>query len=105
MSANELAVLRNGQAIARERIPNLAMHQFRRAILDAVADGQRVAALFADAGKEKGEKGRKGEGETARRLVQSTLRQACSRSRGHSWANGLIRRIHFTARADSFHEP
>ncbi|HEV3145651.1 MAG TPA: NADH-quinone oxidoreductase subunit C [Gemmataceae bacterium] len=46
MSLAGLARLRNGQAMARGRIPELAVAKFRQAILDAVADGQRVAALF-----------------------------------------------------------
>jgi Ni,Fe-hydrogenase III large subunit len=47
--ASRLATLRTGQAIARGQIPQFAMADFRRAILDAVADGQRVAALFGAA--------------------------------------------------------
>jgi Ni,Fe-hydrogenase III large subunit len=45
---NNLAVLRNGQALPREQIPELSFPEFRRALMDAVSAGQRVAALFAD---------------------------------------------------------
>jgi Ni,Fe-hydrogenase III large subunit len=38
-----------GQAIPRSQVPELSPDDFRRAILDATAAGQRVAALFADA--------------------------------------------------------
>jgi Ni,Fe-hydrogenase III large subunit len=44
-----LESLRNGQAIPRERIPQLPFSEFRESVLDAVADGQRVASLFGDA--------------------------------------------------------
>jgi len=37
-----------GQAIARAQIPHLPFADFRRAVLTAVADGQRVAVLFGD---------------------------------------------------------
>jgi Ni,Fe-hydrogenase III large subunit len=49
MNNSDFAVLRAGQPIARRQIPQISLYQFRRAILDAVADGQRVAAFFADA--------------------------------------------------------
>src|SRR5262249_59367283 len=45
---NGFAALRSGQAIARQQIPRLAVSDFRRTILDEVADGLRVAALFGD---------------------------------------------------------
>ena len=41
--------LRPDQAIPRVRVPLLPGEQFRRIIAEAVAGGQRVAALFADA--------------------------------------------------------
>jgi Ni,Fe-hydrogenase III large subunit len=49
MSTNNLAVLWPGQAIPRTRIPQLPGAEFRRTVIDAVADGLRVAALFGDA--------------------------------------------------------
>lgn len=47
--SNALTALRTGQPIARARIPHLPLPEFRRHIIDAVADGQRVGALFGDA--------------------------------------------------------
>jgi Ni,Fe-hydrogenase III large subunit len=41
--------LHNAQAIPRARIPSLPFAEFRRIIVDGVAGGQRVAALFGDA--------------------------------------------------------
>src|SRR5262245_25860545 len=49
MSTTKLAVLWPGQAIPRTRIPQLSGAEFRRNVVDAVAGGQRVAALFGDA--------------------------------------------------------
>src|SRR5262249_9382921 len=49
MNNNGFAVLRTGQAIPRGQIPQASFDQFRRTIVDAVAGGQRVAALFGDA--------------------------------------------------------
>ena len=46
---NRFASLRNGQAIAREQIPNLSFAEFRQTIVAAVAGRQRVVAFFADA--------------------------------------------------------
>jgi len=43
------ASLSNGQAIPQARIPPMSFAEFRRTIVDAVAGGQRVAALFGDA--------------------------------------------------------
>ena len=40
------APLRNGQAIARESVPEVPFADFRATIVDAVASGKRVAALF-----------------------------------------------------------
>jgi Ni,Fe-hydrogenase III large subunit len=48
MTAQGFVRLRPGQAIARSRVPLLSGDDFRRAILDGVASGQRVAALVAD---------------------------------------------------------
>jgi Ni,Fe-hydrogenase III large subunit len=45
---------RAGQAIPRAWIPELSFADFRRTIVDATADGLRVAALFADAPTEAG---------------------------------------------------
>jgi Ni,Fe-hydrogenase III large subunit len=42
------APLRNGQSIPRTQIPELSFADFRETIVDAVAGGERVAALFAD---------------------------------------------------------
>jgi Ni,Fe-hydrogenase III large subunit/NADH:ubiquinone oxidoreductase subunit C len=44
-----LATLTNGRAITTEAIPSLTVDDFTRVILDAVAAGQRVAALFGAA--------------------------------------------------------
>ncbi len=49
MSDNGFASLRSGQAIPRGQIPERPMAEFRRAVVDAVARGHRVAALFGDA--------------------------------------------------------
>jgi Ni,Fe-hydrogenase III large subunit len=49
MNSHGFATLHNGQAIARELIQKMSFAEFRRAILGAVAGGQRVAALFGDA--------------------------------------------------------
>jgi Ni,Fe-hydrogenase III large subunit len=48
MNENGFAALHTGQAIPRTRIPQLPFVDFRQAIVDAVARGQRVAALFGD---------------------------------------------------------
>jgi len=45
----EFTALRAGQAIARSQVADLPPAQFREAIADAVASGQRIAALFGDA--------------------------------------------------------
>jgi Ni,Fe-hydrogenase III large subunit len=39
----------NGQAVPRSQVPALPFARFRRAVLDAVQDGQRLAALFGHA--------------------------------------------------------
>ena len=49
MRPNHLAVIGNGRAIDRTEIPELTGPEFRQAILDAVADGQRVVSLFGTA--------------------------------------------------------
>jgi Ni,Fe-hydrogenase III large subunit len=41
--------LHNGQAMPQARIPSVPFPSFRQAIIEAVANGQRVAALFGDA--------------------------------------------------------
>jgi Ni,Fe-hydrogenase III large subunit len=43
-----LAVLRNGQPLPRARITELPFPDFRRRIIEAVANGHRIAALFGD---------------------------------------------------------
>jgi Ni,Fe-hydrogenase III component G len=48
MNENAFAVLHTEEPISRGQIPPMSFAEFRRAILDAVADGQRVAALFGD---------------------------------------------------------
>jgi Ni,Fe-hydrogenase III large subunit len=45
---NEFAPLYNGQSLPRNQIPALPFDDFRRAIVEAAAAGQRVAALFGD---------------------------------------------------------
>ena len=42
------AMSRNGEAIPRDQLPQLSFLSFRRVILDAIDEGQRVAALFGD---------------------------------------------------------
>jgi Ni,Fe-hydrogenase III large subunit len=42
------AQLRNGTAIPRRAVPTLPIENFRQGILEAVADGSTVAALFGD---------------------------------------------------------
>ena len=49
MSRNQFAALRMGQAIPRGQIPHLSGDEFRKAIVNGVSRGQRVAALFGDA--------------------------------------------------------
>ncbi len=49
MTNNGFTTMRTGQAIPRRQIPRLPFADFRRIILDEVADGLRVAALFGDA--------------------------------------------------------
>jgi Ni,Fe-hydrogenase III large subunit len=44
-----LAALDNGQALPRAQVPELPLADLQDAVADAVAAGQRVAALFADA--------------------------------------------------------
>ncbi len=44
--SNHLATVGNGRAIDRSAIPELSGQEFRQAILDAVASGERVASLF-----------------------------------------------------------
>jgi Ni,Fe-hydrogenase III large subunit len=48
MNHNGFATLPTGQAVPRAQIPQLPFTDFRRTIVDAAADGQRVAALFGD---------------------------------------------------------
>jgi Ni,Fe-hydrogenase III large subunit len=47
--ADRFAVLHNGEAIPRANVPDLSFTELRRATLDAVSRGQRIAALFGDA--------------------------------------------------------
>jgi Ni,Fe-hydrogenase III large subunit/Ni,Fe-hydrogenase III component G len=49
MSGNGFAILRTGQAIPRQQLQPVSFEEFRGTVVDAVADGQRVAALFGDA--------------------------------------------------------
>jgi Ni,Fe-hydrogenase III large subunit len=48
MSKTRFAAVRNGQAIARSLVPQVAFDEFRGAIVEGVAGGQTVAAFFAD---------------------------------------------------------
>jgi Ni,Fe-hydrogenase III large subunit len=43
---NSFAALRNSESIPRLHVPDLSFEAFRHAIVDAVAGGQRIAALF-----------------------------------------------------------
>jgi Ni,Fe-hydrogenase III large subunit len=54
MNLSALATLRTGQPILRKDIPQLAIGDFCPAVLDAVGDGHRVAALFGDAPDQNG---------------------------------------------------
>ncbi len=47
-SHEQFAMIRNGEAIPRGQLPHLSFLDFRRAILDGVDSGQRIAALFGD---------------------------------------------------------
>lgn len=49
MSDSQFSILTNGQAVRLGAIPVLAFDRFRQAILDGVAAGQRVSALFGHA--------------------------------------------------------
>jgi len=48
MNKPSFARLRAGQAIPRGRVPRLTFADFRESVVGAVADGQRVVALFGD---------------------------------------------------------
>lgn len=48
MNDQVFVAVRTGQAISRAQVPDLPLAEFRRTIVEAVADGQRVAALFGD---------------------------------------------------------
>src|SRR5205809_2503391 len=47
-SHEQFATLRTGETIPRGQLPHLSFLDFRRAILDGVDAGQRIAALFGD---------------------------------------------------------
>lgn len=50
MSSHEQFVtIRNGETIPRGQIPELSFTDFRREVVNGVASGQRIAALFGDA--------------------------------------------------------
>jgi Ni,Fe-hydrogenase III large subunit len=49
MNDNDFVMLHTEEPISRRQIPQMSFAEFRRKILDAVDDGQRVAALFGDA--------------------------------------------------------
>ncbi len=57
---DQLLTLHAGQAVPLARVPQLALDDFRRALLAVPARGERVAALFGDAPREGGRG--KGEG-------------------------------------------
>src|SRR5262249_55604201 len=50
MNRNGFAEVRSGQPIPRAQVPHLTLAEFRDAIVNGTARGQRVAALFGDAG-------------------------------------------------------
>jgi Ni,Fe-hydrogenase III large subunit len=50
MNRNGFAEVRTGQSIPRAQVPHLNLAEFRDAIVNGTARGQRVAALFGDAG-------------------------------------------------------
>ncbi len=47
LSSNQFAILGNGRAMDRALVPELPVAVFQQSIVDAVARGQRVVALFA----------------------------------------------------------
>ncbi len=47
-SNNDFATLRNGQTIPRTQVPEVPFADFRRGIVESVAAGQRIAALFGE---------------------------------------------------------
>jgi Ni,Fe-hydrogenase III large subunit len=49
MTDNGFAALHTGQAVPRGQIPQRPVARFRRAVVDAVEGGHRLAALFGDA--------------------------------------------------------
>jgi Ni,Fe-hydrogenase III large subunit len=49
MNGNDFATCRSGQPIPRAAIPRRPVADFRRAVVEAVRSGYRVAALFGDA--------------------------------------------------------
>lgn len=49
MNPNGFASLHSGQAIPRSDIPQLCFSDFRRAVVDTIARGHQIAALFGDA--------------------------------------------------------
>jgi Ni,Fe-hydrogenase III large subunit len=49
MNPKDFASVRTGQALPRSQIPQWPLADFRRAIVEAVAGGHKVAALFGDA--------------------------------------------------------
>jgi Ni,Fe-hydrogenase III large subunit len=51
---NSFVSIRTGQAVPREQVPKVPFDQFRRAIIDGVRNGQRVAAFFGDASSSSG---------------------------------------------------
>ena len=48
IAVNRLASIRAAQSVPRAQVPQLPFADFRRAVVDAVRGGQRVAALFGD---------------------------------------------------------
>ena len=49
MSDSRFITIGNGEAIPRDRIPELSFDDFRDAIIRATAAGQRISSLFGDA--------------------------------------------------------
>ena len=47
--SHHFATLNNGGAIPRSQIPEMSFAEFRREIVDAIAAGRRISALFGDA--------------------------------------------------------
>jgi Ni,Fe-hydrogenase III large subunit len=55
MNGDELLEVRTGQAVPRGRVPRLPFEVLRKAVVEGVSGGQRLAALFGDVRRPSGE--------------------------------------------------